>query len=273
MVEDKRGGPPTWGVRSGADPGAYAVSPSLIKNKAQIAGIRKAGCLNKDILDMLETRIREGVTTNEIDAWVHEYTLGHGATPAPLNYKDFPKSVCTSVNEVVCHGIPEDRVLGSGDILNVDVTTILDGYYGDSSRMFMVGEVSPQARELVQVTRDCLEIGIAQVKPGGFVGDIGYAIQSHAEKLGYSVVRDFVGHGTGVRFHEDPQIPHFGMKGKGHPFLPGMVFTIEPMINAGKYAIKILPDGWTAVTRDGSLSAQWEHTVLVTAGGVEVLTA
>ncbi len=255
------------------DPPSRAVSPGLIKTKAQIEGIRKAGCLNAEILDMLAGRIAEGVTTGQIDQWVHEYTVARGAVPAPLNYKGYPKSVCTSINQVVCHGIPEARELVGGDIVNVDVTSILDGYFGDSSRMYMIGEVSRQARELVQVTKECLELGIAQVRPGAFVGDIGHAIQQYAEPRGYSVVREFVGHGTGVKFHEEPQIPHFGRKGEGYPLLPGMVFTIEPMINAGDWPVKILKDRWTAVTRDGSLSAQWEHTVVVTSDGVDVLTA
>lgn len=255
------------------DAGNYAVHPSLIKTKAQIEGIRKAGRLNVEILDMLAGRIREGVTTEAIDQWVHEYTLAKGAVPAPLNYKGYPKSICTSINEVVCHGIPEARELDSGDIMNVDVTSVLDGYFGDSSRMFMAGKTSPEAAELVRVTRECLEVGIAQVRPGAFVGDIGHAIQQYAEARGYSVVRDFVGHGTGVKFHEEPQIPHFGREGTGHPLVPGMVFTIEPMINVGNWAVKVLSDGWTAVTRDGSLSAQWEHTVVVTSDGVDVLTA
>jgi len=180
--------------------------------------------------------------------------------------------VCTSVNEVVCHGIPGDRVLMEGDIVNVDISPILDGYFGDSSRMYMVGKVSPEAAKLVSVTRECLELGIRQVHPGGFLGDIGQAIQAHAESNGFSVVRDFVGHGVGIKFHEEPQVPHFGRRGTGHPLLPGMVFTIEPMINAGAYPTKILEDGWTAITRDGSLSAQFEHTVHVTETGVEILT-
>ena len=255
-------------------PEAYpAVPQHLIKTKAQIAGIRKAGRLNAEILDMLTGRIEEGVTTEEIDRWVHEHTLAKGAVPAPLNYKGFPKSICTSINEVVCHGIPEARELRRGDIMNVDVTSVVDGYFGDSSRMYMIGEVSPEAADLVRVTKECLEVGIAQVRPGAFVGDIGAAIQQYAESRGYSVVRDFVGHGTGVKFHEEPQIPHFGRKGAGQPFMPGMVFTIEPMINAGDWKVKVLSDGWTAVTRDHSLSAQWEHTITVTSDGVDVLTA
>lgn len=250
-----------------------AVPRNLIKTKAQIAGIRKAGRLNVEILDMLTGRIVEGVTTEQIDQWVHEYTLAKGAVPAPLNYKGYPKSICTSINEVVCHGIPEARELRRGDIMNVDVTSVLDGYFGDSSRMYMIGEVSREAADLVRVTQECLEVGIAKVRPGAFVGDIGAAIQQYAESRGYSVVREFVGHGTGIKFHEDPQIPHFGRKGAGQPLMPGMVFTIEPMINAGDWPVKILSDGWTAVTRDHSLSAQWEHTIAVTGDGVDVLTA
>jgi len=246
---------------------------TLIKTPAQIEGIRQASRLTRDILDLLEERVREGVTTEQIDRWVYDHTVAHGAVPSPLNYKGFPKSVCTSVNEVVCHGIPEERVLVEGDIVNIDVTSTLNGFFGDASRMYTIGRVSPQAATLVRVTRECLALGIEQVRPGGFVGDIGAAIQAHAEGHGFSVVRDFVGHGTGVRFHEDPQIPHFGQRGTGHPLLPGMVFTIEPMINAGDWRIRILDDGWTAVTVDGSLSAQYEHTVLVTETGVEVLTA
>ncbi|MDH4247007.1 MAG: type I methionyl aminopeptidase [Deltaproteobacteria bacterium] len=245
---------------------------SGIKTPTQIAGIRRAGRLAARTLDMLTERIVPGVTTEQINTWVHEFTLQAGAIPAPLNYKGFPKSVCTSINEVVCHGIPEDRALREGDIINVDVTPILDGYYGDSSRMYLVGQVSPAARRLVEVTRQCLERGIAQVRPGGHVGDIGHAIQTFAEGHKFSVVRDFVGHGTGVQFHEDPQIPHFGRPGRGPVLVPGMVFTIEPMINAGGWPVRILEDQWTAVTADGSLSAQFEHTVLVTEEGVEILT-
>ena len=248
-------------------------NPNLIKTPAQIEGIRRSCVATKRILDMLEGRIVPGVTTDTINTWVHEATLAAGAKPAPLNYRGFPKSVCTSINEVVCHGIPDGTVLKNGDIINVDVTCILDGYYGDASRMYLVGDVSPDAKRLVQVTRECLDLGIKQVRPGGFVGDIGQAIQAHAESSGFSVVRDFVGHGVGIRFHEEPQIPHFGSRGRGHPLLPGMVFTIEPMINAGDWKVEILDDGWTAVTVDGSLSAQFEHTVTVTPTGVEILTA
>jgi len=246
----------------------------IIKTAAQIAGIRKSCQLTRDILDALTDRIRPGITTEQINTWVHEMTLAHGAIPAPLNYRGYPKSVCTSLNEVICHGIPSpDRVLREGDILNIDVTTILDGYYGDSSRMFLIGEVTAEARKLVQVTRECMELGIAQVKPGNRLGDIGHAIQRHAESHGYSVVRAFVGHGTGIYFHEAPDVMHYGVPHTGVELVPGMIFTIESMINIGTYQAKTLNDGWTTVTADGSLSAQWEHTVLVTENGVEVLTA
>jgi methionyl aminopeptidase len=244
----------------------------LIKTEEQIDGIRKSGQLTREILDMLEDRIVAGITTEQIDHWVHDYTLDHGATPAPLNYRGFPKSVCTSLNDVICHGIPGPTVVREGDILNVDVTTILDGYYGDASRMWLIGEVSQEARQLVEVTRECMDLGIAQVRPGNRVGDIGYAIQQYAESYGYSVVRRFVGHGTGVRFHEPPDIFHYGNKGAGVLLVPNMVFTIEPMINVGHHDIRVLDDGWTALTVDGSLSAQWEHTVRVTEDGVEILT-
>ncbi|MBN1259247.1 MAG: methionyl aminopeptidase [Anaerolineae bacterium] len=245
----------------------------ILKTPEQIAGIRESCRLTKAILDMLETRVEPDITTEQIDRWVHEMTVENGAIPAPLNYRGYPKSVCTSLNEVVCHGIPGPRVLKEGDILNIDVTSILNGYYGDSSRMFLVGEVSEAARKLVDVTYECMMLGIEQVKPGNRLGDIGHAIQRHAESRGYSVVRAFVGHGTGIHFHEPPDVHHYGQPGTGMPLAPNMVFTIEPMINAGGYAVRVLPDGWTAVTADGSLSAQWEHTILVTEEGVEILTA
>jgi len=204
--------------------------------------------------------------------------LANNAYPAPLNYRGksavgFPKSVCTSVNNVICHGIPGNEVLKEGDIINVDVTSILDGYYGDASRMFLIGDVSEEAKNLVDITQQCLQIGIQQVKPGKTTGDIGHAIQTHAEGLGYSVVRDFAGHGVGIEFHEEPQILHYGKPNTGVLLQPNMVFTIEPMINIGRPECKLLSDGWTAVTQDGSLSAQWEHTIRVTANGSEILTA
>ncbi len=245
----------------------------IIKTEEQIEGIRKSSQLTREILDMLEGRIVPGITTEEINRWVHEYTLAHGAIPAPLNYRGFPKSVCTSVNHVVCHGVPDGTVLQEGDIINVDVTSILNGYYGDSSRMFLIGEVSEEARELVRVAQECLYLGIEQVRPGHTLGDIGHVIQRHAERHGYSVVRDYIGHGTGVQFHEPPDVRHYGKPRTGVLLVPNMVFTIEPMINAGGYQVIVLDDGWTVVTADGSLSAQWEHTVRVTEDGVEVLTA
>ncbi len=244
----------------------------IIKTDEQIEGIRRSSRLTHDILDMLEERIVAGVTTGDIDRWVHTYTLAHGAIPAPLNYKGFPKSVCTTLNNQVCHGIPDGTALKDGDIINIDVTSILNGYYGDASRMFLIGEVSEEARRLVQVTRECLYLGIEQVRPGHTLGDIGHAIQRHAERHGYSVVRDYIGHGTGLQFHEPPEVRHFGEPGAGELLTPNMVFTIEPMINAGDYKVKVLKDGWTVVTADGSLSAQWEHTMRVTDDGVEVLT-
>ena len=247
-------------------------SDIIIKTEEQIEGIRRSSRLTHDILDMLEERIVAGVTTEDINRWVHEYTLAHGATPAPLNYRGFPKSVCTTLNNQVCHGIPDGTVLKDGDILNVDVTSILNGYYGDASRMFLIGEVSEEAHKLVQVTRECLYLGIEQVKPGHTLGDVGHVIQQHAERYGYSVVRDYIGHGTGLQFHEPPEVRHFGKPGTGELLVPNMVFTIEPMINTGDYQVKVLKDGWTVVTADGSLSAQWEHTMRVTEDGVEVLT-
>jgi len=271
LRQDHRTGQPVpdTGVGLGVHPEAPQI---LLKSEGQIAGIRSAGQLTSQILDMLGPRISPGITTQQIDDWVHEYTLDHGAIPATLHYRGYPKSCCTSLNEVICHGIPGPRVLQEGDILNVDVTSILDGYYGDASRMWLIGEVSDEARRLSEVTRECMERGIAQVKPGNRLGDIGHAIQEHAEAHGYSVVRRFVGHGIGVRFHEPPDVFHYGRAGTGVRLVPNMVFTIEPMINAGGPELYVLDDGWTAVTADGSLSAQWEHTVCVTEDGVEVLT-
>ena len=252
-----------------------------IKTEEQIEGIRKSSQLTKKLLDMVEDRISEGVTTNEIDQWVHSETLANGAIPAPLNYghgtgrrrMPFPKSICTSTNNVICHGIPNNQVLNNGDIINVDITSILDGYYGDASRMFIIGDVPEETKKLVEVTRECLKLGIEQVFPSKRLGDIGHVIQNHAEKNGFSVVRDFAGHGVGIEFHEAPQVLHYGQPGKGEMLRENMVFTIEPMINMGSYECKILGDGWTAVTADGSLSAQWEHTLLVTNSGAEILTA
>ena len=249
-----------------------------IKTADEIEKMRVAGRLAGEILDFIVPHIRPGVTTGEIDRLCHDYQVNHQRTvPAPLNYappgyKPFPKSICTSVNHQVCHGVPGDRVLKPGDILNIDVTTIKDGYHGDTSRMFYVGMQSIQARRLCEVTHECMWRGIRAVRPGGFLGDIGAVIQQHAESHGYSVVKEFCGHGIGRRFHEEPQVLHYGQSGTGPRMQPGMVFTIEPMINAGKPAIRELADGWTIVTKDHSLSAQWEHTVAVTEQGVEVLT-
>ena len=252
-----------------------------IKNEEQIEGIRKSSQLTKKLLDMVEDRIAEGVTTNEINQWVHSETLANGAIPAPLNYGQgkgrrrmpFPKSICTSPNNVICHGIPNNQALSNGDILNVDITCILDGYFGDASRMFIIGYVPEETRKLVEVTQECLNLGIEQVFPSKRLGDIGHAIQNHAEKNGFSVVRDFAGHGVGLEFHEAPQVLHYGQPGKGEILRENMIFTIEPMINMGSYECRILGDGWTAITADGSLSAQWEHTLLVTDSGAEILTA
>lgn len=247
--------------------------PEIIKSEEQITGIRKACQFSKAILEQVGPLIKPGVTTAAIDDFVHQETLAAGGRPAPLNYKGFPRSCCTSINEVVCHGIPQDTVLKEGDIINVDVTTVIDGFYGDTSRMYYVGEPSEQAKQLVEVTRECLDLGIAAVKPFNRTGDIAYAIEKHAKKFNYSVVRDYGGHGVGLQFHEDPFIPHYGGRKKGMVLVPNMVFTIEPMINIGDYRCRVLDDGWTAVTTDGSLSAQWEHTVRVTTSGVEVLSA
>ena len=244
-----------------------------IKTPEDIQKMRKVGQLAGQVLEMIEEHIKPGVTTGEIDRICHEFIINEQQSiPAPLNYRGFPKSVCTSVNHVVCHGIPGDKKLKNGDLLNVDVTLIHDEFHGDTSKMFFVGEPSIQARRLVDVTRECMLEGIRMVKPGVRLGDIGHAIQQMAEGAGYSVVREYCGHGIGRVFHEDPQVLHYGEPGTGLELKPGMTFTIEPMINAGKRHVKMLPDGWTVVTKDHSLSAQWEHTVLVTDTGFEVLT-
>jgi methionyl aminopeptidase len=236
------------------------------------AGMRRAGRLAAEVLDFITPHVAPGVMTGELDRLCHDFTLDHGATSAPFNYRGFPKSICTSVNHVVCHGIPGEKRLQDGDIVNIDVTVILDGWHGDTSRMFCVGEVGVKARRLVEVTFEAMMRGIAAVRPGATTGDIGHAIQSHAEAHRYSVVRDFCGHGIGRVFHDAPSVLHFGEPGQGITLEPGMFFTIEPMINAGKYEVKILSDGWTAVTKDRSLSAQFEHTVAVTKDGHEIFT-
>lgn len=243
-----------------------------LKGPDDIEGIRKSGQLVIETLDLVEKAIRPGMTTEEINTIVHEYTISHGAVPAPLNYKGFPKSVCTSVNEVICHGIPGPRVLKKGDIVNVDVTSILDGYYADANKTYFVGEPAPETAKIVSVARESLRAGLSVVRSGAHIGDIGHAIQQVAEGQGCSVVREFVGHGLGFDFHEAPQVPHFGRKGEGIELVPGMVFTIEPMINLGGHHLRILEDKWTAVTSDRSLSAQFEQTIVVTEEGHESLT-
>ena len=244
-----------------------------------IAGMREAGRLASEVLDHVTPFIKAGITTGELDQICHDYMVNVQKTiPAPLNYQPpgyppFPKSICTSVNDVICHGIPGDRILKDGDVVNLDITVITQtGYYGDTSRMFAVGEPSILAKRLSQITYECMWLGIAQVKPGCTLGDIGYAIQTHAENAGYSVVREYCGHGIGQVFHDEPQIVHYGKPGLGEQLHEGMTFTIEPMINAGKRDIRTMPDQWTVKTKDRSLSAQWEHTCLVTPTGVEVLT-
>ena len=243
-----------------------------LKEKADIEGIRTAGRIAIATLDLVESEIRPGMTTDEVNTLVHEFTIKNGATPAPLNYRGFPKSVCVSINEVICHGIPGERVLKDGDLVNVDVTPILNGYYADTSKTFLLGTADRDAQKIVRVARESLKKGMSMVKPGNTIGDIGWAIQKYAEGEGCSVVREFVGHGVGFDFHEPPQVPHHGRKGEGIPMVPGMVFTIEPMINLGERDLRILDDNWTAVTRDGSLSAQFEQTILVTEDGFESLT-
>jgi methionyl aminopeptidase len=243
-----------------------------LKEKDDISGIQKAGKVAIAILKGVQERIAPGITTNEINSIVEEITAQHNARSAPLNYHGFPKSVCTSVNEAVCHGIPDDTILQDGDIINVDVTPILNGYYADTSMTFFVGSPGKEAQKIVGVSRECLRRGISAVKPGNRIGDIGHAIQSYAEAQGCSVVREYVGHGVGFEFHESPQIPHYGKKGEGIPLVPGMVFTIEPMINLGKPGLHVLANRWTAVTDDGSLSAQFEQTLVVTETGYEILT-
>lgn len=248
---------------------------NIIKNAVDIEGIRKAGVLNDAALDLAASMVAEGRDTASIDDAVRKLIEGNGGIPACLNYEGYPKSICISLNDVVCHGIPSRKtILKEGDILNVDITTILDGYYADASRMFMVGKVAPEAERLVQVAKECMLIGIEAVKPWGYVGDIGAAVNAHAKANGCSVVTELGGHGVGKDFHEDPYIPHVGERGTGMLLVPGMVFTVEPMINAGRYKVTVdKKDGWTVRTKDHSLSAQWEKTILVTETGVEVLSS
>ncbi|GAX37334.1 type I methionyl aminopeptidase [Nodularia sp. NIES-3585] len=247
--------------------------PIVILSTRELDKMRQVGRLAGKLLQHLEPMVKPGVTTLQLNDEAERWTQAHGAKSAPLGYKGYPKSICTSVNEVVCHGIPNARqILKDGDIVNIDVTLIVDGYHGDTSKTFLVGTPSPKAQKLVEVTEECRRLGIAEVKPGAKIGDIGAAIQEYAEAQGFSVVRDFVGHGISNIFHTAPDIPHYGTRGKGKRLRPGMVFTIEPMINIGTWEVEVLADGWTAVTRDRQLSAQCEHTLAVTEDGVEILT-
>ena len=266
MIEEK--------IAYHADKGEIVPTRDMLKTIPQIEGIQKSADLNTAVLDHVAAHIHAGMSTAEIDKLVYDYTTEHGGIPAPLNYQGFPKSVCTSINNEICHGIPDENIiLEEGDIINVDVSTILDGYYSDASRMFIIGKTTPEKEKLVRVTKECLEIGMQAAKPFGFVGDIGNAIQRHAEKNGFSVVRDLCGHGVGLAFHEEPEVLHFGRKGTGMLLVPGMVFTIEPMINMGDWHVFIdEDDGWTVVSEDELPSAQWEHTFLMTESGLEILT-
>ena len=276
-----------WRVPAGEEPteldnkvmaferrGCLVPRRSLIRTPEEIEGIRRSGVINTAILDLVGEKIHAGMSTEEIDVMVHDYTVEHGAIPACLGYEGYPKSVCTSINEVVCHGIPSEKeVLKEGDIINVDCTTILDGYYADASRMFIIGNTTPQKEKLVRVAKECLEIGMEAAQPFGFVGDIGNAIERYAHKNGFSVVRDLCGHGVGLKFHDDPEVLHYGKKGTGMLLVPGMVFPIEPMINMGTWKVFIdSADGWTVITEDELPSAQWEHTFVMTEQGLEILT-
>ncbi len=252
----------------------YKIPPlKIIRSEEQIAGIRESAKINTALLDYLSENIREGITTQDIDDMVYDFTKSHGAIPAPLHYEGYPKSCCVSRNEIVCHGIPnKNEFLRNGDIVNVDVSTIYNRYFSDASRMFMIGDVSEECKRLVKVTKECLEIGIATAQPWARMGDVGAAIQEHAEKNGYSVVRELCGHGCGVKFHEPPEVLHYGKRGTEELIIPGMTFTIEPMINMGKKEIFIEDNDWTVVTKDLKPSAQWEHQILITETGNEILT-
>lgn len=247
--------------------------PVTIKSPEEIQKMQVACRLAAEVLGFIEPHVTPGITTDELNTICHDYIVNEQkAFPAPLNYHGFPKSICTSLNHVVCHGIPGDRKLKDGDIINIDITVIKDGFHGDTSKMFYVGSPSIKAQRLVETAYECLKIGISMVRPGVHLGDIGAAIQAHGESHNYTIVREYCGHGIGREFHEEPQVLHYGLPGTGYILQPGMTFTIEPMINAGKRQVKLLPDGWTVVTKDHSLSAQWEHTVLVTETGHAVLT-
>ena len=267
---------PRWPSSQPTGPASSAMRGSqvTIKTPAQQEQMRTAGRLAADVLDMIGPYVVPGVTTDELNARCHEYIVNvQQAIPAPLNYRGFPKSICTSVNHVVCHGIPSpDKRLKQGDIVNVDVTVIKDGWHGDTSRMYAVGKIAPSAQRLIDITHEAMWIGIRQVRPGAHLGDIGSAIQTFVEPQHLSIVREYCGHGIGQIFHEDPQVLHYGERGQGLQLQSGMTFTVEPMVNAGKRHVRLLPDGWTVITKDHSLSAQWEHTVLVTDTGYEVLT-
>lgn len=254
--------------------GVIVPPKKIIKNQEQIEGIKASGRINTATLDLVAKNIKAGMSTEDINTLVHDFTISQGAIPAPLNYGGFPKSVCTSINDEVCHGIPSENViLEEGDIVNVDVSTIYNGYFSDASRMFKIGTVHEKLEKLVATAKECLEIGVKAAKPWGFLGDIGDAVQKHAESNGYSVVREFGGHGVGIEFHEDPFVAHVGEKNTGMLLVPGMTFTIEPMINMGTYNIFVDSDNdWTVLTEDGYPSAQWEYTVLITETGVEILT-
>jgi methionyl aminopeptidase len=253
--------------------GEKFLSDIVINSVEDIAQMRKVGRLAREVLEMIEPYVKVGVTTEKLNQLCHDYIVNvQKAYPAPLNYRGYPKSICTSINQEVCHGIPDDKPLKSGDIVNIDVTVMKDGYYGDTSKMFCLGKTSILAQRLVKVTYECLWKGIEVVKAGNYTGDIGAAIQQHAESNLFSVVREYCGHGIGKKFHAEPSILHYGIPHTGHLLKAGMIFTIEPMINAGKPDVKTLADGWTVVTKDHSLSAQWEHTILVTETGYEVLT-
>lgn len=257
-----------------ADKGVMIPTHEMIKNKEQIEGIRKAGILNTKVLNMISEHVREGISTDEINTLIHNFTIDNKGIPATLNFEGYPKSVCTSIDEVVCHGIPDpSRILKNGEIINIDVTTILDGYYADASRMYLIGEVVPEKKKLVDVTKECVDLAIQEVKPFSYLGNIGAVINEHATKNGFSVVREIGGHGVGIDFHEEPWVSHIGERNTDYLLVPGMIFTIEPMINMGTAdVVEDSSDGWTIYTKDRKPSAQWEYTVLVTETGYEILT-
>lgn len=261
-------------IRAYKQRGAIIPPSEIIKNQEQIEGIKASSKINTAALDLVAKKIKVGMSTEDINKLVHDFTISQGAIPAPLNYGGFPKSICTSINDEVCHGIPsKDIILQEGDIVNVDISTIYNGYFSDASRMFKIGKVHPKLEKLVDVAKECLDIGVKAAKPWGFLGDIGEAVQKHAESHGYSVVRAFGGHGIGIKFHEDPFVAHVGKRGTGMLLVPGMTFTIEPMINMGGHEIFVdSDDNWTVLTKDGYPSAQWEYTVLITETDVEILT-